>query len=63
MDYFEIKPNSEFQESKGETEEPKSFNILSDKKNDFLITLEKNKDPLYLDEKKIYFQKTHFKKI
>ena len=23
---------------------------------------EKNKDPLYLDEKKIYFQKTHFKK-
>ncbi len=23
---------------------------------------EKNKEPLYLDEKKIYFQKTHFKK-
>ena len=46
MDYFEIKSNSEYQETKVETEAPKSFHILSDKNNDFLITLEKDKDLL-----------------
>ena len=50
MEYMEpIASNSECQKTKGETPEPKlqkSFNILSDKNNDFLITLDSDKDLL-----------------
>ena len=61
MDYFEIKSNSEYQETKVETEAPKSFHILSDKNNDFLITLEKDKDLLTITACKNNFIKNFYK--
>ena len=65
MEYMEpIESNSECQETKGETPSPKlkkSFNILSDKKNDFLITLETEKDLLIITACNDKFIKNYYK--
>ena len=59
-----IESNLEYQEIKGETPSPKlkkSFNILSDKRNDFLITLETEKDLLIITACNDKFIKNYYK--
>ena len=65
MEYMEsIESNSECQETKGETPSPKlkkSFNILSDKNNNFLISLESKKDLLTIIACDNKFIKNYYK--
>ena len=59
-----IESNSDYQEIKGETPSPislKSFHILSDKRNEFLITLETEKDLLIITACDNKFIKNYYK--
>jgi hypothetical protein len=58
QEYKDISLHKTYELSKGlkSIREKEIYSTLNENIN------EKNKDPLYLDEKKIYFQKTHFKK-